>query len=78
VLKKHAFFYRHLGERVRAYREIAGLSQAALGKRLSPSMSRANIANIENAQQQVLVHTLFEIAGVLGVPVATLIPRRLS
>jgi transcriptional regulator with XRE-family HTH domain len=67
-------FYEALGKQIRIVRERAGLSQASLAQALLPSVTRAAIANIENAKQRVLVHVLIEIARALKVDVPDLLP----
>lgn len=68
-------FYEELGAQIREVREHRGISQAILGRSLKPPMTRASIANIENAKQRVLVHTLQDIARVLRVGLDDLMPR---
>lgn len=58
-------FYLGFGPQVQAARRRLGLSQAQLGRRLNPALTRASIANIENAKQRVLGHTLVELAEIL-------------
>jgi len=70
-------FYEAFGEQIRLVREQRKLSQAELAKQLSPPVTRAAVANMENAKQRVLVHTLIDIARVLRVEVAELLPPAL-
>ncbi len=58
-------FYRTLGATIRRRRDALELTQAALGARLNPPMTRASIANIEAGKQRVLAHTLVDIASTL-------------
>lgn len=58
-------FYRTLGATIRRRRDALELTQAALGARLNPPMTRASIANIEAGKQRVLAHTLVDIASAL-------------
>jgi transcriptional regulator with XRE-family HTH domain len=67
-------FYRAFGEQIRRVREGSKLSQAELAEQLLPPVTRASVANMENAKQRVLVHTLIDIARVLRVDVAELLP----
>jgi transcriptional regulator with XRE-family HTH domain len=67
-------FYRQLGVRVEEARRRRGLTQAALGKRLSPPQTRASISNIEKGTQRVLAHTLVQLATALDVPLTELTP----
>jgi transcriptional regulator with XRE-family HTH domain len=48
------------------------MTQDNLALRLS--LSRTSIINIEKGRQQVLVHTLADIASALGVPMTELVP----
>lgn len=61
-------FYVALGKRIRAVREQRSLTQAQLGARLYPPVTRASIANVEAGKQRVLAHTLVQIARVLHAP----------
>jgi transcriptional regulator with XRE-family HTH domain len=64
--------YRTIGARIRDARRRRDLTQAELGARVVPSMSRASVANIEAAKQRLLAHTLVQIARILGVGVGSL------
>lgn len=68
-------FYLDLGKLIQGFRIRAEMTQAVLGSRLRPTATRANVANIENGKQRVLVHTLVEIADALGVQLVDLIPK---
>jgi transcriptional regulator with XRE-family HTH domain len=61
-------FYLLLGAKVRTIRQQKGLTQEQLGSRLTPTMTRASVANIETGKQRVLAHTLLQLASALGVP----------
>ena len=67
-------FYRELGQRIRTFRTEQGLTQAALGLRLCPPVTRAAIANVENGKQRVLAHTLVQLAQILRVEIHRLLP----
>lgn len=41
---------------------------------LRPSVTRASVANVEQGNQAVLVHTLFQIAQALGIQPIDLLP----
>lgn len=69
-------FYSELGLRIQGYRKRAGLTQAELGGRLTPPLTRASVANIESAKQRLLAHTLVEVAQVLGVDLSELVPSK--
>ncbi len=50
------------------------MTQEDLGAALSPPLTRASVANIENAKQRVLTHTIMMIASALKVPIEALLP----
>lgn len=66
-------FYAGLGARLRTARELLGLSQAAVGHRMRPIMSRASIANIESGSQRVLAHQLPTLSRAVNSTVAYLV-----
>lgn len=67
-------FYAGLGERVREARKGKGFTQAQLGARLAPPVTRASVANLECGKQRVLAHTLLQLAAALEVSLADLVP----
>ena len=67
-------FYRELGQRIRTFRAEQRLTQATLGLRLDPPVTRAAIANVENGKQRVLAHTLVQLAQILRVEIDGLLP----
>lgn len=64
-------FYAALGRRVALARE-SRMTQDALARKIA--LTRTSIINIEKGRQQVLVHTLLDIARALGVPPTELLP----
>ena len=64
-------YYVALGRQVAKARE-GKMTQDTLAQKLS--LTRTSIINIEKGRQQVLVHTLADIANALGVSVAELMP----
>ena len=68
---KNKNYYVALGKQIALARQPK-MTQEGLAKKLS--LTRTSIINIEKGRQQVLVHTLADIAGALGVPVTTLLP----
>lgn len=62
-------FYGLLGQRVRTLRQQKALTQEQLGNRLTPTVTRASIANIETGKQRVLAHTLIQLSRALDVSV---------
>jgi transcriptional regulator with XRE-family HTH domain len=65
--------YKAIGRNIAKQRSRRGISQVALGKQISPPLSRAVICNIEAGRQRVLVHVLLEIARVLRTEPAELL-----
>ena len=65
-------FQEILGERVRAQRREARLTQLALAKQAE--VSRATLANIEVGAQRASAFLLAQLAQTLGIPVEKLIP----
>lgn len=69
-----AIFYVEVGRRVRRMR-LAGQppwTQEQLARRVG--LTRSSVANLEAGNQRVPLHTLIQVAQVLGVPVVELIP----
>ncbi len=64
--------YDYIGARIRSERIEANLSQEELGLRVG--LTRTSISNIELGQQKVQIHTLYEIASLLNVPLTALLP----
>jgi transcriptional regulator with XRE-family HTH domain len=64
-------YYVALGRQI-AQARGGKMTQDILAQRLS--LTRTSIINIEKGRQQVLVHTLADIAGALNVPITTLLP----
>lgn len=61
--------YREMGEVLARLRALKGLSQAQVGSMLSPPVTRASIANLENGKQRILFHTLADLARIYGVQI---------
>jgi transcriptional regulator with XRE-family HTH domain len=66
-------FYIELGRCIREARLKNNLTQEALAALVS--LTRTSVTNIEKGRQQVLVHTLLDIATALGVPPDVLLPK---
>lgn len=64
-MAEYQTFYQELGQRIREAREKSHLTQEALAVKLS--LTRTSITNIEKGRQQLLVHTLVQIAKALQV-----------
>ncbi|TND10157.1 MAG: hypothetical protein FD123_405 [Bacteroidetes bacterium] len=65
-------FYEALGAHIKTARVTAGLKQETLAKLLK--LSRASIVNIEKGRQHTPTHTLWDMAKVLKIDVAKLLP----
>jgi transcriptional regulator with XRE-family HTH domain len=61
---------RHVGQRVRAYRLSRGMSQSTLGERIGVTFQQ--IQKYENGVNRIGSGRLQKIAGILGVPIASL------
>jgi DNA-binding XRE family transcriptional regulator len=64
--------YKFIGLRIKSEREDLEMSQAKLAEHLE--LTRTSVSNIENGQQKIQLHTLFQIAKVFGIPVLDLLP----
>lgn len=64
-------YYVALGRQIARARD-GKMTQDTLAQKLC--LTRTSIINIEKGRQQVLVHTLADIASALGVPVGELLP----
>ena len=64
-------YYVALGRQIALARE-GKMTQDTLAQKLS--LTRTSVINIEKGRQQVLVHTLADIASALGVSVSQLMP----
>jgi transcriptional regulator with XRE-family HTH domain len=65
--------YRIVGGKVKLARKASKLTQEDLASRVS--MTRTSVTNIEKGRQKILLHTLFDLAAAMKVPVANLIPE---
>lgn len=74
VDKRQEAFYKEVGRRIRDARtqRKPRLTQEALGKLVS--LTRTSITNVEKGRQKFLLHTLADIAAVLQVEPASLLP----
>ena len=66
-------YYALLGRKIAEARGVVGMTQEALASKIS--LSRTYVINIEKGRQQLLVHTLADIARALKVAPAELIPE---
>jgi DNA-binding XRE family transcriptional regulator len=65
--------YAETGRLIRDSRKAKGISQGRLAA--SVGLSRTSITNIERGRQKLLLHTLVDIARVLGVEPYSLLPK---
>jgi len=68
-------FYAVVGQRIAKARS-GHLTQEALGKKAA--LTRTSIINIEKGRQQILLHTLVDIARALDVSLTELVPDMTS
>jgi transcriptional regulator with XRE-family HTH domain len=66
--------YSDVGARIARARRATGLSQQKLADAVR--MTRTSIVNVEAGRQRAPLHLLWQIAAVLGVEVAELVPTR--
>jgi len=65
-------FYVAVGRRI-AKARTGRLTQEALAQKAT--LTRTSIVNIEKGRQQILLHTVVEIAQALAIPVTDLLPE---
>ena len=71
-LDKNRGFYAAAGIKIRDARHQQHLTQEAVASRVS--LTRTSIINIEKGKQQLLVHTLVDLARALSVQPGDLLP----
>lgn len=64
--------YRTVGERIRDERKKQNITQDELA--LQVGLTRTSITNVEKGRQKLLLHTLIQIANILGIPPVRLLP----
>jgi len=67
-------FYVDVGRRIQGLRSTKGLTQAELGLRLDPPVTRSSVANLESGRQRVLLHTVVQLAAILKCELRDLVP----
>jgi transcriptional regulator with XRE-family HTH domain len=72
-LETNRVFYAAAGKRICDVRNSKRVTQERLAFQVS--LTRTSIINIEKGRQQILLHTLVEIARALGVEVSDLLPE---
>jgi transcriptional regulator with XRE-family HTH domain len=70
--EEQSFFYKKLGEGIRACRLKEGCKQEVLAQRLG--LTRISIVNIEQGKQKVQLHVLIEIVVALNTTLEQLVP----
>lgn len=65
--------YNRVAQKIREVRRACHLSQESLGSQIG--LSRAAIANIESGRQQILVHTIYRIAGACNLDPLKIFPN---
>ncbi len=68
--------YASIGAAIRARRDTVGLTQAQVAEKAG--LSRTTLTNIERGGQALLVHQLLDLARVLRVSPASLLPSTSS
>ena len=71
--KKLDSLYTKVGRRVKEARKVSKLTQEELASHVH--LTRTSVTNIEKGRQKLMLHTLFELAAALKVPVGQLIPE---
>ena len=66
--------YKAFGAQVRSRREVLGLTQLQLSKKIG--LTRGSVANIEAGRQSVLLHQFLDIAAALQQTPEQLLPTR--
>lgn len=66
-------FYAAVGRRI-AKARTGRLTQEALAQKAT--LTRTAIVNIEKGRQQILLHTVVEIAQALAIPITDLLPNQ--
>ncbi len=68
-----SLYLRFVGERVRDFRDVAGITQSRLDR--DAKLTPASSARLERGEYDPSVYELNRIAGVLGVPITELLPQ---
>ncbi len=63
--------HQGVGIRIRSVREMLGISQAELAKRVN--LTRTSLVNIEAGRQRMLLHSIEDFARALGTTPKTLL-----
>src|ERR1700746_3174995 len=68
------WFYKKIGENIKAKRRERGLSQEGLAKAIG--FKRPSMSNIEKGRQNILLHTFCDIVETLDTKTDALLPDR--
>ena len=63
-MKKIEAVYGAVGQRIRYIREVLGITQETLAKKVG--LTRVSINNIENGNQRITLHTIENVANALN------------
>jgi len=66
--------YIIIGENIQRARNKVNIKQDELASKVQ--LGRTSITNIEKGKQKILIHTLYQIAFALGVPIQDLLPNK--
>lgn len=59
--------YQRLGKNMRMLREHAGITQAELGRLLTPPLGRPQMTHFENGRNRMQLHHIEQIAAIFDV-----------
>jgi Predicted transcriptional regulators len=68
--------YAEIGKRIREARRKKGFTQEALSDRVT--LSRPSISFLENGQQNISLHAIYEICFVLDVSIHKILPNNVK
>ncbi|GGD62788.1 helix-turn-helix transcriptional regulator [Paenibacillus nasutitermitis] len=68
--------YSEIGRRIRGARRSKGFTQVELSERVK--LSRPSISYLENGQQNITLHAIYEICFVLDVPIHKILPNNIK
>jgi DNA-binding XRE family transcriptional regulator len=74
--KIESILYREIGRRIREARVRKGFTQEELSERVK--LSRPSISYLENGQQNISLHAIYEICFVLEVSIHRILPNNLK
>lgn len=68
--------YTEIGKRIREARRKKGFTQGELSERVK--LSRPSISYLENGQQNITLHAIYEICFVLDVSIHKILPNNMK